>query len=71
MDLLTQGLLGGALASAAANREEARRAAFVGFGAALLADADVFIGSPGDPLLKLEFHRHFTHALIQFFMIIT
>jgi inner membrane protein len=29
-----------------------------------VADADVLIGSSGDPLLNLEFHRHFTHSLI-------
>ena len=64
MDLLTQGLLGGVLASAAAPKAESRYAAIAGFGAALLADADVFISSGDDPLLNLEFHRHFTHSLI-------
>lgn len=29
----------------------------------LLPDADVLIRSPSDPLLTLEYHRHFTHAL--------
>ena len=32
--------------------------------AALLPDADVLIRSDDDPLLTLDFHRHFTHALI-------
>lgn len=64
MDLLTQGLLGGVLAVAAAQKSEYRSAAVAGFGAALLADADVFIGSASDPLLNIEFHRHFTHALV-------
>lgn len=64
MDLLTQGLLGGALATAAANRKESRSALLAGFGAALLADADVLIQSSEDSLLNVEFHRHFTHSLI-------
>jgi inner membrane protein len=64
MDLLTQGLLGAALAQSAAQKPETRLAAGIGFAAGLLADADVLIHSPGDPLLELEFHRHFTHALV-------
>jgi len=64
LDILTQGLLGGALALSVANKAEARRAAAIGFSAALLADADVLISSPGDTLINLEFHRHFSHALI-------
>lgn len=63
MDLLTQGLLGAATAQAGARRNEVRLAAAVGFGAALVADADAFIRSPSDPLLYLEYHRHFTHSL--------
>lgn len=64
LDLLTQGLLGGAIALAAAKREESRLAATTGFAAALLADADVLIGTGDDPLMNIEFHRHFTHSLV-------
>ena len=64
MDLLTQGLLGGALALSAASHKESRPAAAIGFAAALLADADVLINAGDDSLLQVEFHRHFTHALI-------
>jgi inner membrane protein len=64
LDLLTQGLLGGALALSVAGKKESRSAAIAGFGAALLADADVFISASSDPLLNVEFHRHFSHALI-------
>jgi inner membrane protein len=64
VDLLTQGLLGGVLASSAADRKESRNAAVIGFAAALLADADVFISASDDPLLNVEFHRHFSHSLI-------
>ena len=63
MDVLTQGLLGASLAQAAAPRQEARVAAGTGFAAGLLADADALISSAADPLLVLEYHRHFTHAL--------
>lgn len=63
MDLLTQGILGATLAQAGARARDARVAAGVGFGAGLLADADALIQSAQDPLLTLEYHRHFTHAL--------
>lgn len=64
MDLLTQGLLGAVLAQAASRRGETRLATGIGFGAGLLADADALIRSSGDPLLTLEYHRHFSHALV-------
>jgi len=64
MDIVTQGLLGATLAQAGSRRRHARLATLVGFGAGLLADADAFIQSTHDPLLTLEFHRHFTHALV-------
>ena len=64
MDPLTQGLLGGTLALSVANKKESRLAAAIGFAAALPADADILIGASDDPLLNIEFHRHFTHSLI-------
>ncbi len=64
MDLLTQGLLGGALALSLADSKKSRPAAVIGFTAAMLADADILIRSADDPLLNVEFHRHFTHSLI-------
>jgi inner membrane protein len=63
LDLLTHGLVGAALAQSAAAPREARLAAGVGFASGLLADADALMGSATDPLLVLEYHRHFTHAL--------
>src|SRR5687768_7761326 len=63
MDLLTHGLVGAALAQSGAPREEARVAAGIGFLAGMLADADALITSASDPLLVLEYHRHFTHSL--------
>lgn len=63
MDIITQGLLGAAVAQACAKPDEVRVASIVGFCAPLLADADTLIRSAEDPLLFLENHRHFTHAL--------
>jgi inner membrane protein len=64
MDILTHGVLGASLAQSAAPRDEARLAAGVGLFSGLLADSDILIRSAEDPLLELEFHRHFTHALV-------
>ena len=63
MDILTQGLLGGVLARSGAKKTEAKMASFVGMFAGLLADADILISSSSDPLLNIEYHRHFTHSL--------
>ncbi|UCE88817.1 MAG: metal-dependent hydrolase [Pseudomonadota bacterium] len=64
MDIVTQGLFGGALAQAVARKEEKKLATFVGIAAGMLADADFFIRSSQDPLLNIEYHRHFTHSLM-------
>jgi inner membrane protein len=65
MDPLAQGLAAAVLAgSCARDKEEIRRSLLVGFAAGLLADVDVFIRSSEDPLLRLEFHRQFTHSLL-------
>ncbi|MCW8899835.1 MAG: metal-dependent hydrolase [Gammaproteobacteria bacterium] len=63
MDILTQGLLGGVLAQSVATKKETKLATAVGVFAGLIADADIFIYSSSDPLLNIEFHRHFTHSL--------
>ena len=64
MDLLTQGLLGAACARGVAPNDQARTACGIGLAAALLPDADRLITSANDPLLFLDFHRHFTHSLV-------
>ncbi len=64
MDIVTQGLIGATLAQAGARPSELRLASLVGFCAPLLADADALIRSSEDPLLFLEYHRHFSHALL-------
>ena len=63
MDLLTQGLLGASLAQSGTRQNEARLATGIGFFAGLLADPDILLQSANDPLLTVEFHRHFTHSI--------
>jgi inner membrane protein len=63
MDLFTQGLLGATMAQAGAKQQETRIATGVGFFAGIAADLDILIQSENDPLLNIEFHRHFTHSL--------
>jgi len=64
MDIITQGLIGATVAQAGAKPNEIRLASLIGFFTPLLADADALINSSEDPLLFLEFHRHFSHALL-------
>ena len=66
MDPITQGALGAAVPQAVATAQKGPALVAGGFGflAGLAADLDVFIRSAEDPLLFLEYHRQFTHALI-------
>ena len=64
MDPISQGALGAAFSQATAKKEKLRAAALLGCLAGMSADLDVFINSSTDPLLFLEYHRHFTHALL-------
>ena len=64
MDLLTQGVLGASLSQA--SQTENRHvivAGVCGFLAGLAPDLDALIRSSTDPLIFLEYHRHFTHSL--------
>ncbi|MFM7181236.1 MAG: metal-dependent hydrolase [Verrucomicrobiales bacterium] len=64
MDPLTHSTLGMAVAMLVAPRGYRRQAALAGLAAGLLPDADVFIRSDADPLLGVEYHRHFTHSVL-------
>ncbi|XOV82617.1 MAG: metal-dependent hydrolase [bacterium] len=64
MDPVSQGAIGAALAQSASKPEYLRAFAVFGALAGLAPDLDVLIQSSTDPLLFLEYHRHFTHALI-------
>ncbi len=63
MDPVSHVLLGASLGYAAFGRRLGRTAAAIGGLAALVPDADIFIRSAADPLLAIEMHRGFTHAL--------
>jgi inner membrane protein len=63
VDPVSHVLLGASLGYAALGRRLGRTAAAVGGLAALVPDADIFIRSASDPLLAIEMHRGFTHAL--------
>lgn len=67
MDPLTHGIIGAAASHTALHRDKkelTRPAAFTGFVSAMLADLDIFIHMPGDPLFNIEVHRQFTHSLV-------
>lgn len=64
MDPISHIALGASLSYAAFSRQLGRTAAWAGGLAAFVPDADVFIRSAADPLLGIEYHRHFTHALV-------
>ncbi len=63
MDPLSQAVLGAAFSTSFARKAEIRIAATVGAVSGMAADLDVLIQSKKDPLLFLEYHRHFTHSL--------
>ena len=64
MDPLTQGVIGGIVAQTKAPKEHIGKAIIIGALAGMAPDLDVLIRSNADPLLALEFHRHFTHSLL-------
>lgn len=64
MDPLTQGALGAALPQATRRIRHVGIAGVLGFAAGMTPDLDILIRSEADPLLFLEYHRQFTHALV-------
>ena len=63
MDPISQGVVGATLSGSLSSKEYIRPAILIGFISALLADLDVLIRSSTDPILVLEYHRHFSHSL--------
>ncbi len=63
MDPISQGALGALAAATISKPGRYRWAATVGWIGGMLADADIFIRSESDPLLNIEYHRHFSHSL--------
>jgi inner membrane protein len=64
MDPISHGALAASCAQSGARRERLIAAAAVGCLAGLAPDLDLLIRSAHDPLLLLEYHRHFTHSLV-------
>lgn len=64
MDPLSQGVVGASASQVLAKPGQFRVAALLGFLSGLAPDLDVLIRSGNDPLLFLEYHRQFTHALV-------
>ena len=64
MDPITQSSLGAVLPLATLDHRRLGLIALCGFSAGFAPDLDVFIFSDTDPLLFLEYHRQFTHALL-------
>ena len=64
MDPFTQGALGAIAAQAGSKPSLYLKAAAIGALGGMVPDLDVLIRSGSDPLLTLEYHRQFTHALI-------
>ncbi|MEZ5302107.1 MAG: metal-dependent hydrolase [Verrucomicrobiales bacterium] len=64
MDPISQGVLGALAAGSFARRGEAKRGIAIGTLGGMAADLDILIRAADDPLLTIEFHRHFTHALV-------
>ncbi|MEX1237889.1 MAG: metal-dependent hydrolase, partial [Pseudomonadales bacterium] len=74
MDPVTQGVLGASLPQAASNYvvthepgtklRQLGTIGWLGCLSGMAPDLDILIQSPTDPILFLEYHRQFTHALI-------
>ena len=63
MDPFSQGLLGASLAASLAKKQNIKVSALAGGVGGVSPDLDIFIRSNTDPLLFIEYHRHFTHSL--------
>lgn len=64
MDPVTQGAFGAVFAQTSGRTKDLAKAAVIGAIAGMAPDLDVLIRSSNDPLLALEFHRHFSHSLL-------
>lgn len=64
MDPLSQAVIGAASAQSIDKRTPLKTALWVGALGGMLPDADILIRSSSDPLLFLDYHRHFTHSLM-------
>lgn len=63
MDPLTQAAVGAGAAALFSRKDNVRLALVVGALAGMAPDLDVLIKSETDPLLAIQYHRHFTHSI--------
>ncbi len=63
MDPLSQAVFGANLSQCFTSKKHFKVATLAGVLGGLFPDIDVLIRSSTDPLLALQFHRHFTHSL--------
>ena len=63
MDPVTQGTVGALATAAVSKPKQLAKAALIGGVSGMTPDLDVLISSAHDPLLAIEYHRHFTHSL--------
>ncbi len=64
MDPITQGAFGAVFAQTQGKTKDLAKAAVIGGLAGMAPDLDILIRSDNDPLLALQYHRHFTHSLL-------
>lgn len=64
MDPISQGALGAVIPQSIASTERVRSYALLGCLSGMAPDLDFLLRSSSDPLLFLEYHRQFTHALV-------
>lgn len=64
MDPITQGAFGAVFAQLQGKKRTLAQAAIIGGLAGMAPDLDILIRSSQDPLIALEYHRHFTHSLL-------
>ena len=63
MDPISQGALGAALPQGVSRKETIKTTTWLGVLSGMAPDIDVVIRSSSNPILFLEYHRQFTHAL--------
>ena len=63
MDPLSQSLFGALSAQTASKKRDIKVATICGITGGITPDIDILIRSNSDPLLSVEFHRHFTHSI--------
>ena len=64
MDPLTQGVIATVAVQQVAKPRVIVLASLLGGLSGMAPDLDILIGSNSDPLIALEYHRHFTHSLL-------